>query len=256
MRQSLRQNPQSIEPPTKQERRKHSLPIGGAGSNPIGKRGRPLIYDAKRFPHIAKILSRNYGCTHDQLADIFGVPYKTFIAWVYDYPEMRSAITEGRDTFDSINVENALLKRAMGYQFTERTYKRIRVKGKDMEGHVVHIPATEITETIKELPPDPKSAMFWLANRNSDRWKLQVNVKNEGTIKHQHSGVVASAQLENLNKDQLLALREMIAVQGEGKAPIEITGQQVDDEVVPLQLEHILNELGFDGSDDDYSNFG
>ena len=48
----------------------------------------------------------------------------------------------------------------------------------------------------------------------------------------------------------------MIAVQGEGKAPIEITGQQVDDEVVPLQLEHILNELGFDGSDDDYSNFG
>lgn len=209
------------QPAVKKERFKHQLPIPsrGAGS---GKVGRHLVYDNARFPQIVKTLCRNHGMTGRQLAEVFGVSYETWTHWVGHYPDLKKAYWEGKDEFDGTHVENALLKRALGYQYTEVTRKSVRVRGRDSKGLNVSIPATEITETVKELPPDSKSAIFWLINRNRERWKLESNAKVSGHIDHNHSGVVASAQLENLNKDQLLALRDMINAQNEGTA-IEIT---------------------------------
>ena len=224
------------------------LGVKGGGT---GCGGKGAVYDKYRFPQIAGALARDYGFTYEQLGNVFGVKTKTVASWVAIYPEFKKAVVDGRDAFDGEKVENALLKRAMGYEFTEVRKTRVRVKARDSEGKVVMVPAVETVTTTKEIPPDPKSAIFWLSNRMKERWQLQVNVnaKVGGSVQHNHNhtGVVASAQLENLNKDQLLALRDMISAQ---KGDIIELAENEDQG----QIEHILDTIGM-GEDDDYADF-
>ncbi len=232
----------------------HNLPLPkpGIGAGP----GRPNVYDNARFPQIAGALSRDYGFTAEQLGAVFGVSNRTINHWMQEHKDFKDAVKKGRDSYDSINVENALLKRAMGYQFTEVSTQRIRITVKDANGIKVKIPATKVITTNKEIPPDTKSAIFWLTNRNPERWRvhLNINTKVGGTVQHNHTGVVASAQLENLNKDQLLALRDMISQQ-HGQEAIELNAEQqkLDDEIIPEHLAGLLREIGYD--DSDYADF-
>lgn len=188
-----------------------------------GQKGAPKIYDPVRFPHIAEQLSADYGFTQKQLAKVFGVSYETVLDWVKLYPEFKESIRKGRDAFDVEKVESALLKRALGYSYEETSIINTFVKGVDAEGNKIRIPAKRVTKTIKEVAPDPKSCMFWLTNRNRERWKIEasVNANVKGVVEHKHSGVVATAQLENLNDAQLLALRDMVAAQS-SNAPAQI----------------------------------
>jgi len=56
-------------------------------------------------------------------------------------------------------VENALLKRALGYEYEE-------VKEKFEDGVI-----TERTVTKKEVVPDTTAQIFWLKNRKPDKWR-------------------------------------------------------------------------------------
>ncbi len=61
-------------------------------------------------------------------------------------------------------VESALRKRARGFRYTEVTVKETvnRTTG-EVE--------TLTTKTTKYVPPDAKSAIFWLTNRRPERWQ-------------------------------------------------------------------------------------
>lgn len=185
-----------------------------------GKCGMPQIYDAVRFPHIANRLCAEYGFTAEQLAKVFGVATRTVNDWVQIHPEFKQAVATGKDEFDGTKVENALLKRALGYEFKEETKTKIWVNSKDLDGKTVKLPGIKTVTTTKELPPDPKSCMFWLVNRQRDRWKLESTVTAKGQIEHKHSGtaIAVTADLDKLDDKQLLALRDMVsAQQGEQK---------------------------------------
>lgn len=67
------------------------------------------------------------------------------------------------------NVEAAMYKRAVGIEYAEDTY--CAEIGKDGEEKLVL--SKRVT---KYIPPDPTSAMFWLANRRPDRWKYKPEV--------------------------------------------------------------------------------
>jgi hypothetical protein len=65
--------------------------------------------------------SRN-GLTDEQIAHNMGIAYSTLKVWKGKYPAISAALKKGKEVVDR-QVENALLKRALGYEYTERTAK-------------------------------------------------------------------------------------------------------------------------------------
>lgn len=64
------------------------------------------------------------GLTDEQIATNIGVSRSTLNEWKKKYPDISDALKRGKDIID-IQVENALLKRALGYRYTEVTKERI-----------------------------------------------------------------------------------------------------------------------------------
>lgn len=98
------------------------------------------------------------GLTDKQIAKNMGITESTLYEWKKKYSEFSESLKKGKEVVDRL-VENALLKRALGYEYTETKEKR--------EGGVL----TEVTKTVKEVVPDVTAQIFWLKNRKPDFWK-------------------------------------------------------------------------------------
>lgn len=98
------------------------------------------------------------GLTDEQLAEKMEISPSTLYEWKAKYPEISEALKKGKEIVD-IQVENALLKRALGYEYTE---ERIEVSEKD---------GRKVVQTVKTVPPDTTAQIFWLKNRRPDKWR-------------------------------------------------------------------------------------
>ena len=67
-------------------------------------------------------------------------------------------------------VENALLKRALGYTATE-TIEEVYQAG---EGQNKKVLSSHIRRITKEIPPDVGAIVFWLKNRKPGRWRDKI----------------------------------------------------------------------------------
>lgn len=94
------------------------------------------------------------GLTDEQIAKNMGITAKTLYAWKNKYGEICKSLKRGKEVVDRL-VENALLKRALGYSYTEITY----------EGGV------ETKRVVKEVVPDTTAQIFWLKNRKPEEWR-------------------------------------------------------------------------------------
>lgn len=106
------------------------------------------------------------GLTDEDLAKNIGINVGTLYAWKNRFPKIDEAIKKGKGPVDFI-VENALYKRATGYQYTE-IIEEYASKGDALSGKVKPKSVRRIT---KEMPPDVGAAVFWLKNRRRDKWK-------------------------------------------------------------------------------------
>lgn len=104
------------------------------------------------------------GCTKQDMADKCGVTRKTFTNWCSRYPEIKEAISRGKELIDT-KVENALLKAALGYKTKEI---KVTIGKKIINGETYEV-LKEIT--TKEVAPNVNAAIMWLTNRNHDVWK-------------------------------------------------------------------------------------
>jgi len=98
------------------------------------------------------------GLTDEQIAKNIGISRSTLNVWKDRYSDISDALKKGKDVIDR-QVENALLKRAIGYEYEE-------VKEKFEDGVI-----TERTVTKKEVVPDTTAQIFWLKNRKPDKWR-------------------------------------------------------------------------------------
>lgn len=64
------------------------------------------------------------GLADKQIAENIGVAYSTFREWVKKFPALSASLKKSKDVADR-QVENALFKRAIGYEYTEVTKERI-----------------------------------------------------------------------------------------------------------------------------------
>lgn len=98
------------------------------------------------------------GLTDEQLAEKMDISRSTLSDWKNKFPDISDALKKGKEVVD-IQVENALLKRALGYDFQEE-----RVERSDRDG-------AKVVKTVKHIPPDTTAQIFWLKNRRPDRWR-------------------------------------------------------------------------------------
>lgn len=101
------------------------------------------------------------GLTNEQIAKNIGIIPNTLYTWINKKKEIKESLKKGKEVVD-FEVENALLKKALGYTITLHKQKVTK------DGDVVD------TEEEMHVPPDTTAQIFWLKNRKSDKWRDKV----------------------------------------------------------------------------------
>lgn len=99
-----------------------------------------------------------------ELAAKMGINVATLYDWKNDHPEIAEALKKGKDIVD-VKVENALLKRALGYKYDEVT-QELR-HDPDTGGDKLVV----VKKVTKEVLPDVGAQIFWLKNRRAKTWR-------------------------------------------------------------------------------------
>lgn len=101
------------------------------------------------------------GLVEEQIAKNMGISVSTINEWKNRFPEIKEALKKGKEVVDR-EVENALLKRALGYEYEEITEKYEMGE------------LTETKVTRKQVVPDTTAQIFWLKNRKPREWRDKV----------------------------------------------------------------------------------
>lgn len=108
------------------------------------------------------------GLTLEDIARKLGVALSSFCDYKNKFPELSEALKRGQEVAD-VEVENALFKRAVGYQFVEVTEEPKTVLDEETgEPKTVMVETKRVT---KEVQPDVTAQIFWLKNRRPEIWR-------------------------------------------------------------------------------------
>lgn len=120
------------------------------------KKGRKPIYDTVIKPHLAEIReAAKKGATIEEIAKALGIAESTLYKYKDTKTELSEAFAYGRVNI-VIDVRGALLKKALGYEYTET--KQYTRKGYDGEDVIY-------TETMtKHQPPSETAGAMILRN--------------------------------------------------------------------------------------------
>jgi transcriptional regulator with XRE-family HTH domain len=111
------------------------------------------------------------GLTDEQIAKNLGISKVTLYKYINEHTELSELLKKGKEVID-IEVENALLKRALGYKYDEVTREVNSDTGKLVVSKVV----------TKEVQPDTTAQIFWLKNRKPLEWRDKRDVEHSGNI--------------------------------------------------------------------------
>lgn len=118
------------------------------------------------------------GLTDEQIAKNIGIATSTFYEWKKKEIEFSEALKKGKEVID-FEVENALLKKALGYTIT------IKEEKLDKDGCV------HTLEKDVHIPPDTTAQIFWLKNRKPNNWKDRVETDEDKEAVANASQVIA-----------------------------------------------------------------
>lgn len=106
------------------------------------------------------------GLTDEQIAHNMDIVPSTFYEWKKKYSEISESLKKGKEVVDRL-VENALLKRALGYTYEEVTEEESE---NGFKRKVV----------TKEVIPDTTAQIFWLKNRKREVWRDKQDIEHSG----------------------------------------------------------------------------
>ena len=113
------------------------------------------------------------GLSLAQIAHNVGVADSTFRKWRDEHEAISAAIKRGNAPVD-LEVENAMLKSALGHKETVRKAIKVKTeKQKVGEGKIVEEHIEYVDEEVY-IPPQVVAQIFWLKNRRPDKWKDKV----------------------------------------------------------------------------------
>lgn len=159
----------------------------------MAKRGQKGKYNPELLGRI-KIWVRN-GATNKDICAKIGISEKTFYEWLNKHSNLREALKENKDDVDD-QVENALLKRALGFEYEE-------VEETDGPN------GFERKVKKKRALPSEVACFFWLKNRRPDKWRekreTELTGKNGGPIEVKNTNI----DLSGLTDEELEKLEEI-----------------------------------------------
>jgi len=126
-----------------------------------------LKYDEDTFPLLAEGYARN-GLSDVQIAANLRISKFTFYEYVKRFPNFSNALKRGKSPVDN-EVENALLKRAKGFEYEE--------KHTEVEIGADGVPRPAKIKTVKRyVAPDTGAIAFWLKNRRPEDWRERQEI--------------------------------------------------------------------------------
>ena len=120
------------------------------------------------------------------------ISYSTFREWKKKYSALSAALKKGKTPVD-FEVENALVKREMGFEYEETETTIEEIDGKQRK---------RIKKIKKVALPETSAIIFWLKNRMPEQWR-KFNPVVEAKIK---------AETQALLKDTEVAPSEEIVI--------------------------------------------
>ncbi|GAV13246.1 transposase [Paenibacillus sp. NAIST15-1] len=136
------------------------------------------------------------GVIDEDIAKKLGVAYSTFREYVKKYSALSAALKKGKEVAD-VEVENALFKRATGYQYDEVTREADRQIDPET-GEWINV-MVETKRVTKEVQPDVTAQIFWLKNRRPDKWRDKQEIGHSGNVE-------VNNPLQGLTTDELRKL--------------------------------------------------
>lgn len=126
------------------------------------------------------------GLIDKEIAQKMNVSEPTLNNYKKKYPEIKEALRKGKELVD-IEVENALLKKALGYNV--EVQKAFKIKDIIYNENGRKISETERIEYAKEevhVPADTTAQIFWLKNRKKAQWRDKVEYEKTQSVQKIH----------------------------------------------------------------------
>ena len=134
------------------------------------------------------------GATDAEIAERIGIGRDTLYLWKKKYPDISDTLKRGKEVVD-IEVENALLKRALGYEYEEVTKEMTYAP----DGKPLGLLVTKVV--TKRERPDVTAQIFWLKNRRPELWRDIKNVDMQAKIENNPFDGVKTEDIKKLIAD-------------------------------------------------------
>lgn len=110
------------------------------------------------------------GMSEKQIAMNLKISYSYFREQKKSLSALSEALCRGKIVAD-VAVENALYKRALGYDAVETVAVKVKSIYFDERDNKCQKEEVVTVDTIRHIPADPGAQKFWLINRQKDSWK-------------------------------------------------------------------------------------
>lgn len=174
------------------------------------------------------------GLMDKDLADAFDVDWRTIALWKANNEGFAQAVKEGRADA-SARVAEAIFTRAVGFT---KTVQEVKNSGGQ----------ATVVEYEKYFPPNITAGMYWLNNRDKERWGNTKKLEVGGTIKHQGVLPYEDMDLSKLSTEELrLAAKMGVAL----KAKNDKVKETIDMEYAEFNVKEPSPEDEYEDEDEE-----
>lgn len=137
------------------------------------KTGRPSKFDKLNLKQMEMLVLQ--GFTDAQLCEFFNITEQSLANYKNRHPKFFESLKDWKLEAD-IKVEKSLYQRAVGYKYDEVTYEKakpglgIRLSNDEIQ-EIKAVESTKVKVVVKEVMPDVTAQIFWLKNRQPDKWR-------------------------------------------------------------------------------------
>lgn len=140
-------------------------------------------YTTLVFPNLDAIRAyARAGYSMEAIASILGVAYSTFRNYSKTHTALKDALRTSK-AIANMKVENAAFLASTGRTVTlKKPFKLRRRYYDETTGKMIkEEEVIEYADQEEFIPPTPTAFMYWLGNRDPDRWKYQNKLAAENT---------------------------------------------------------------------------
>lgn len=140
--------------------------------------GRKNKYESVVVPNLELIEGwlRN-GISEREIARRLRIAHSTFQAYKRQFPDFSDHLKKGRELAD-IQVENALFRAAVGYEYEEVKTEYYENGKKALQNNDPDAKQSKkITKITRRVAGDVTAQIFWLKNRRPDKWRDRKEIE-------------------------------------------------------------------------------